>query len=139
MANIKSQIKRNRTNEKARLRNKAVKSSLKTAVRKFREAADAGDAAAAAEALARQATRALDKAASKGVIHKNQAANRKSAIASRAAGAGQDRLTHRTTSERAPPRWGGALRRSGPRSVPRGLRTHAHALERSGADAVAHG
>jgi small subunit ribosomal protein S20 len=84
VANIKSQIKRNGTNEAARLRNKSVKSALKTSVRKFREAADAGDAAAAAE-LARSATRALDKAASKGVIHANQAANRKSAIASRAA------------------------------------------------------
>ena len=83
MANIKSQIKRNRTNEKARLRNKAVKSSLKTHVRKFREAADSGDAAKAQE-LAREACRNLDKAASKGVIHKNQAANRKSAIAKRA-------------------------------------------------------
>ena len=82
MANIKSQIKRNRTNEKARLRNKSVKSSLKTAVRKFREAADAGSADA--QALAREASRALDKAASKGVIHANQAANRKSAIAKRA-------------------------------------------------------
>jgi small subunit ribosomal protein S20 len=84
VANIKSQIKRNRTNEAARVRNKSTKSALKTSVRKFREAADAGDAAKAAD-LAREATRALDKAASKGVIHKNQAANRKSAIASRAA------------------------------------------------------
>jgi small subunit ribosomal protein S20 len=84
VANIKSQIKRNRTNEKARLRNKSVKSSLKTAVRRFHEAADAGDVAKA-EGLARDASRALDKAASKGVIHKNQAANRKSAIAQRAA------------------------------------------------------
>ena len=84
MANIQSQKKRIRTNEKARLRNKDVKSSLKTAVRKFREAADAGDAAAAT-ALAREANRALDKAASKGVIHANQAANRKSAISKRAA------------------------------------------------------
>lgn len=84
MANIKSQKKRIRTNEKARLRNKDVKSSVKTAVRKFREAADAGDAAAAT-ALAREATRALDKAASKGVIHKNQAANRKSSISKRVA------------------------------------------------------
>lgn len=84
MANIKSQKKRIRTNEKARLRNKDVKSSVKTAVRKFREAADAGDAAAAT-ALAREATRALDKAASKGVIHQNQAANRKSSISKRAA------------------------------------------------------
>ena len=79
MANIKSQIKRNRTNEKARQRNKAVKSSLKTAVRKFHAAVDAGDAEQAT-ALAREATRALDKAASKGVIHANQAANRKSSI-----------------------------------------------------------
>lgn len=80
MANIKSQIKRNRQNEKARLRNKAVKSSLKTSVRKFHEAAEAGDAAKAAE-LMQAASRQLDKAVSKGVIHKNQAANRKSSIA----------------------------------------------------------
>ena len=84
MANIKSQIKRIKTNEKARLRNKSVKSSLKTAVRKFREAADAGDAAAATTAL-QTASRQLDKAASKGVIHANQAANRKSAMAKKAA------------------------------------------------------
>lgn len=83
MANIKSQIKRNRTNEKARMRNKAVKSSLKTAVRKFREAAEAGSADAIA--LGREANRALDKAARKGVIHANQAANRKSSINKRAA------------------------------------------------------
>jgi len=84
VANIQSQKKRIRTNEKARLRNKDVKSALKTSIRKFREAADAGDAAAAT-ALAREANRALDKAASKGVIHQNQAANRKSAIRKRAA------------------------------------------------------
>ena len=84
MANIKSQVKRIRTNEKARLRNKSVKSALKTAVRKFNLAADAGDAAEANK-LAREAGRALDKAASKGVIHKNQAANRKSAISAKAA------------------------------------------------------
>ncbi len=84
MANIKSQIKRNRTNEKARERNKAVKSSLKTSVRKFREAAEAGDAQKAQE-LARQASRELDQAASRGVIHKNQAANRKSSIDARVA------------------------------------------------------
>ena len=83
MANIKSQIKRNLTNEKARLRNKGVKSSLKTHIRRFREAADAGDAAKAQE-LAREACRHLDMAASKGVIHLNQAANRKSSIAKRA-------------------------------------------------------
>ena len=84
MANIKSQIKRIKTNEKARLRNKATKSALRTSVRRFREAADAGDSAKASE-LAQVATRALDKAASKGVIHQNQAANRKSAIAAQAA------------------------------------------------------
>jgi small subunit ribosomal protein S20 len=83
MANIKSQIKRIRTNEVARLRNKSVKSSVKTAIRKFREAADAGDKDKAIELL-RDASRALDKAASKGVIHANQAANKKSAMAQRA-------------------------------------------------------
>jgi small subunit ribosomal protein S20 len=83
VANIKSQIKRNRTNEKARLRNKSVKSSLKTAVRRFRSAADAGDAEAAAVAL-HDASRKLDKAVSAGVIHRNQAANKKSAMALRA-------------------------------------------------------
>ena len=85
MANIKSQIKRNAQNEKAAARNKAVKSELKTAVRKTREAIAAGDRAKAAEALA-LASKKLDKAVSKGVIHKNQAANRKSAIASQVAG-----------------------------------------------------
>ena len=84
MANIKSQIKRNRQNDLAHERNKAVKSRLKTAVRQFREAADAGDDERARE-LARTANRDLDKAVSSGVIHKNQAANRKSSIAKRAA------------------------------------------------------
>ena len=84
MANIKSQIKRIGTNERRRLRNKAVKSELKTAVRRFREAADAGNAEETTSAL-RTASRLLDKAASKGVIHKNQAANRKGAMARRAA------------------------------------------------------
>ena len=84
MANIKSQLKRIKTNEKARLRNKAVKSSLKTSIRKFREAADAGERETALEALS-VASRQLDKAAGKGVIHVNQAANRKSAMAKRAA------------------------------------------------------
>ncbi len=79
MANIKSQIKRNRSNEKARLRNKAVKSSLKTSTRRFHEAVAAGDADQARNA-AQVVGRELDKAASKGVLHKNQAANRKSAI-----------------------------------------------------------
>ena len=83
VANIKSQIKRIRTNEAARLRNKSVKSALKTSIRRFREAADAGDRDAAQTAL-QQASRQLDKAASKGVIHANQAANKKSAMAARA-------------------------------------------------------
>ena len=85
MANIKSQIKRNKTNEKARQRNVAVRSALKTAVRRVRSAAEAGDAAAAATALT-TASKALDKAASKGVFHKNQAANRKSGLAKQVAG-----------------------------------------------------
>ncbi len=84
MANIKSQMKRIKTNEKARQRNKAVKSELRTHVRAFRTAAAAGDADEARK-LARVACRQLDKAASKGVIHANQAANRKSAIAAAAA------------------------------------------------------
>jgi small subunit ribosomal protein S20 len=84
VANIKSQIKRNRQNEKARLRNKSVKSSLKTVIRKLNEANAAGNAETAT-ALLRDASRQLDKAVSKGVIHKNQAANRKSAIAKRVA------------------------------------------------------
>ena len=79
MANIKSQIKRNLQNDAAHERNKSVKSALKTAVRKFRSAADAGNADEARVA-ALDAAKRLDKAASKGVIHKNQAANRKSAI-----------------------------------------------------------
>jgi small subunit ribosomal protein S20 len=82
VANIKSQIKRNKQNEKAHQRNKATKSALRTAVRRFREAADSGNVEEAGVAL-RVATRQLDKAASKGIIHKNQAANRKSAIAVR--------------------------------------------------------
>ncbi len=84
MANIKSQLKRIKTNEKDRQRNKAVKSSLKTSIRRFRAAADAGESAAALEAL-QVASRQLDKAAGKGVIHANQAANKKSAMAKRAA------------------------------------------------------
>jgi small subunit ribosomal protein S20 len=80
VANIKSQIKRNKTNEKARLRNKAVKSELKTAIRRTREAVATGDVEKAT-AAARSAAKKLDKAVSKGVIHKNQAANKKSALA----------------------------------------------------------
>ena len=84
VANIKSQIKRIRTNQAATERNKAVKSELRTWIRKFREAADAGNADEAREHLA-TASRKLDKAVSKGVIHENQAANKKSAMAKRAA------------------------------------------------------
>jgi small subunit ribosomal protein S20 len=80
VANIKSQIKRIRTNEKARQRNKAVKSELKTYVRRVREAVEAGDKETATTAL-QKASRKLDKAVSKGVIHRNQAANRKSKLA----------------------------------------------------------
>ncbi|GIG19960.1 30S ribosomal protein S20 [Cellulomonas chitinilytica] len=80
MANIKSQIKRINTNEKARLRNKAVKSELKTHIRRVREAV-AGDDKEAAQAALVTASKKLDKAVSKGVIHSNQAANKKSALA----------------------------------------------------------
>ncbi|MEY4499093.1 MAG: ribosomal protein [Actinomycetota bacterium] len=85
MANIKSQIKRIGTNAKANERNKAVKSELKTAIRAAKEAVAAGDKTKAAAAVA-VASKKLDKAVSKGVIHKNQAANRKSAIAKKSAG-----------------------------------------------------
>ena len=79
MANIKSQKKRILTNEKARLRNNAVKSELKTAIRAVNVAVESSDKDAATTALV-AASRKLDKAVSKGVIHKNNAANRKSAI-----------------------------------------------------------
>jgi small subunit ribosomal protein S20 len=84
VANIKSQIKRNKTNLKAQERNKAVKSELRTVVRKTRQAISAGDKEAA-EATLKVASVKLDKAVSKGVIHKNQASNRKSAIAKQVA------------------------------------------------------
>jgi small subunit ribosomal protein S20 len=79
VANIKSQMKRIRTNEAARQRNQSVKSALRTSIRKFREAAAAGEKDQAQELLV-TASRSLDKAASKGVIHANQAANKKSAL-----------------------------------------------------------
>jgi small subunit ribosomal protein S20 len=84
VANIKSQIKRNLTNLKRTERNKAVKSELRTHIRNAKAAIEAGDAAKAQQAVA-VASRKLDKAVSKGVIHKNQAANKKSALASKAA------------------------------------------------------
>ncbi len=83
MANIKSQLKRIKTNRAATERNKAVKSEVKTWMRRFREAADSGQADGAREALKVASTK-LDKAVSKGVIHANQAANKKSAMARRA-------------------------------------------------------
>jgi small subunit ribosomal protein S20 len=82
VANIKSQMKRVKTNEKRRQRNKSVKSAVRTAVRRFREAVEAGDQAQIVERQ-RFASKALDKAASKGVIHQNQAANKKAAMARR--------------------------------------------------------
>ena len=90
MANIKSQKKRILTNEKARLRNRAVKSELKTETKKVHTAIEAGDRdAAIAAALA--TSRLLDRAVSKGVLHKNQAANKKSGLmkAANATGAGE--------------------------------------------------
>ena len=87
MANIKSQIKRVKTNDKAYLRNKSVSSSIKTAVRKFREAIAKGDASLTTTEL-RAASKALDVAVAKGVIHSNAAANKKSSMAKAAAKAG---------------------------------------------------
>jgi small subunit ribosomal protein S20 len=91
MANIKSQIKRNRQNEKARQRNKASRTALKTAAKKVSTAATQGDAETA-QVRAREAARAYDKAASKGVVHKRTAARHKSRLAktaNRAAAAGE--------------------------------------------------
>ena len=82
MANIKSQIKRNRQSEAQRRRNKSVRSRLKTVIKHFEEASASGDAQAADEAY-RAAARELDKAASKGIIHKNKAANKKARLARR--------------------------------------------------------
>ena len=87
MANIKSQIKRVKTNEKAYQRNKSVSSSIKTAIRKFRDAVAKGDAAATTAEL-RAASKALDIAVSKGVVHRNTAASKKSSMAKAAAKAG---------------------------------------------------
>ena len=87
MANIKSQIKRIRTNNKAQDRNRSYRSALKTAIRKFREAVTEGDVAKI-KAEFRVASRSLDMAVSKGVIHANNAANKKSAMAKLANKAG---------------------------------------------------
>lgn len=80
MANIKQQKKRVLTNEKRRLRNKSIRSATRTETRKFREAVESGDKAAA-EAQLRVASRKLDKAVTKGVFHRNAAANKKSNMA----------------------------------------------------------
>jgi len=89
MANIKSQIKRNKQNEKAAERNKAVRTALKTSTKKIRTAVEAGDAE---EAMARQRenARALDKAVAKGIVHKRTAARRKSRLAKAARAAGAE-------------------------------------------------
>ena len=81
MANIKSQIKRNRQNEGRRVRNRSVRTALKTSAKRVHAATVSGDTDADAEKVVRDATRALDKAASKGVIHKRAAARRKSRLA----------------------------------------------------------
>jgi small subunit ribosomal protein S20 len=88
MANIKSQIKRNRQNERARVRNKSVRSALKTSQKKVRTAADGGELETAS-AQNREAARALDQAVSAGVIHKRTAARRKSRLAKQVARASQ--------------------------------------------------
>jgi small subunit ribosomal protein S20 len=80
VANIKSQIKRIRTNEKAQARNKSARSSIKTAIRRFRDAVAAGDQKTIAAEL-RNASQQLDVAVTKGVLHQNAAANKKSAMA----------------------------------------------------------
>jgi small subunit ribosomal protein S20 len=82
MANIKSQIKRNRQNEARRVKNKSVRSALKTGVKRLEDAVAAGDTAAAAEEY-RTTAQALDKAAAKGIIHKNKASNKKARLARR--------------------------------------------------------
>ncbi len=84
MANLKSSIKRIQTTNKATARNRAIKSELSTVIRKVREAVEAGEKEQAQAALA-HASRKLDKAVSKGVLHRNNAANRKSKLAKKVA------------------------------------------------------
>jgi small subunit ribosomal protein S20 len=81
MANIKSQIKRNRQNENQRMRNKSVNSNLKTSVKKVEAAAAAGEPT---DELLRAAQAKIDTAVSKGVLHKKTAARKKSRLAKRA-------------------------------------------------------
>ncbi len=87
MANIKSQIKRNRQNERRHDRNKTVRTRLKTEAKKTRDAAESGDAEAAASQL-RSTSQLLDKAASKGMVHPRTAARRKSKLAKAVRGSG---------------------------------------------------
>ena len=87
MADIKSQIKRIRTNNKAQARNRSERSAIKTAIRRFRDAVTSGDSTKIAEEL-RLASKSLDTAVSKGVLHQNSAANKKSAMAKAANKAG---------------------------------------------------
>ena len=89
MANIKSQIKRNKQNEKRAERNKAVRTALKTSTKKIRTAVDAGDAEEA-QARQRENARALDKAVAKGIVHKRTAARRKSRLAKAAGSVGAE-------------------------------------------------
>jgi small subunit ribosomal protein S20 len=89
MANIKSQIKRNKQNEKRGERNKAVRTALKTSTKKIRTAVDAGDAEEA-QARQREAARALDKAVAKGIVHERTAARRKSRLAKAASSVGSE-------------------------------------------------
>ncbi len=84
MANIKSQIKRNRQNEKRRVHNRVFRGKARTLVAKARTLVETGEQANSDEAV-RQAISALDKAAEKGVIHKNNAARRKSRLMKRLA------------------------------------------------------
>lgn len=85
MANIKSQVKRNRTNEKARLRNKSARSEMKTRVKRAIRAADTDPTSEETVASLQAAVKRLDKGATQGIIHKNQASNRKSALMRRVA------------------------------------------------------
>jgi small subunit ribosomal protein S20 len=80
MANIKSQIKRNRQNEARRQRNKSERSRLRTLTKRLTDAVESGDQDAAQEAY-QAAAQAYDKAAAKGIIHKNKASNKKSRLA----------------------------------------------------------
>ena len=85
MANIKSQIKRNRQNEKANERNRAVRSELRTRTKRVEAAVDAGEDATA---LLKDAVKRIDQAAAKGVLHKNTAARRKARLVKKVNAAG---------------------------------------------------